>query len=277
MLLAHATLPHSGAATVSLTPSKDNTLYEYDAADLESPFTSNGKGDFFSAGRNQSRSLIRRGLIHFDLSSLPRNAVVVPGTAVLALEVVDMPKRDSSGESRPFWLVPLDRDWGEGASAANIGVSGAGSGAPAQEDDATWLHTMYDPDTHDPRDPQPTDPGYWPDAGALGPAAVDPTIFGEPAGSVPAAPYLGPVGFASSPMEADINAWLARPTDNFGWLLVGDERVDDANRSSNRGFASREHLDHPPRLTFDYTIVPEPASVILLLLGGGLFGWRWRG
>ena len=275
----HARPPAADAGLFSMTSSKDNTLYEYDPADLQSPFNSNGSGDFISAGRNYSRSLIRRGLIHFDLSSIPAAAVVVPGTAQLALRVVDIPKKDASGESRDFWLARLDRDWGEGASEANAGASGAGSGAAAAEDDATWLHTMYDPAIHDPRNPDPADPGYWPQEGALGAAPIlDYAAYGPPDGTVLPADHddaLGPVTFASPAMEADINAWLAGPTSNFGWIVLGDERIDDSTRSSNRGFASREHAVYPPSLTFEYSVVPEPASIVLLLMGVAMLWLRW--
>jgi hypothetical protein len=262
---------------VSTTSSQDNTLYEYDFADLNSPFNSNGSGDFFSAGRNYKESLIRRGLIRFDLESLsiPSGAVVVPGTLTLTLEVIDAPGKDTTGETRDFWMVPLDRAWGEGASVANAG-GGAGSGAPALENDATWLHTMYNPAIHDPRSPNPADPGYWSLEGALGGAPVDPTAFGLPAGTVPAAPYLGPVAFASAAMEADINAWLADPSSNFGWLVLGDERIGGSSVSSNRGFASREHAAHPPLLAFEYNVVPEPSSVVMLLTGLVMLWWRRR-
>jgi hypothetical protein len=274
-LLCHPSSPRTCAEPLSITSSKDNTVYEYDPADPKSRFNSNGHGNFFSAGRNYSKSLIRRGLIHFQLPSELAGAVVVPGTAQLTLKVVDMPWRDTTEESRDFWLVRLDRNWGEGASEANAGVDGAGSGAAAMQHDATWLHTMYDPAIHDPRNPNPADPGYWPREGVLGNAPVDPAVYGDPAGTVPAAPYLGPVAFGSPAMEADINAWLADPGSNFGWLVLGDERVDDSTRSSNRGFASHENADHPPVLAFDYTIVPEPSSAALLIVSLIVLLWRF--
>ena len=169
-----------------------------------------------------------------------------------------------------FWLVPLNREWGEGSSVAKAGVSGAGSGAGATAGDATWLHAIHDPSIHDPRMPDPRDPGYWTQAGAIGNSPVDPTVFGGPVGSVPAAPYLGPVNFTSSSMETDINRWLGDPTTNFGWLVVGDERVVGDDVSSARGFASRENSS-PPTLSFEYTIVPEPGSVTMLGVGLAVF------
>ncbi len=256
LLLICSNTSAAWAVVVSLTPSHDNTLYEYDPTDLDSPLNSNGSGDFFSAGRNRSRSLIRRGLIRFDLSGLPDGATVVPGSVELQLEIVDSPARDVSGESRDFWLIPLDRAWGEGASVANIAASGSGSGAPASPGDATWLHTAYDPAIHDPRDPQPDDSGYWPLRGAVGDGPFDPSGLGSPSGTVPAAPYLGPVTFSAASLEGDLAAWLADPAGNHGWLMLGDERIDDSSRSSNRGFASRENLLSPPRLVFTYVLGP---------------------
>lgn len=265
------------ADVVSLSPVKDNTLYEFDPSDPFSPCNSNGAGDFFSAGRNRSQSLLRRGLIQFDFSGIPAGAVVTPGSLNLSLEVVDMPKKDTSGEDRDFWLVPLTQAWGEGTSQADVGISGAGSGAAATDGDATWIHTSFDSAIHDPYNPDPSDPGYWTTYGAISAAPVDPTMFGAPSGTVPAAPYLGPVLFGSSSMEADINAWLADPSSNFGWLIIGDERIDGSDVSSNRGFASRENSAGSPVLSFEYTLaVPEPSSAMLLVLGLGMLWWRGR-
>lgn len=272
LVLAWHGIHGASGATVSLQPIKDNTLYEFDPADPDSPLNSNGAGDMFSAGRTRSRALLRRGLLQFDLTTIPAGAVVVPGTVALTLEVVDSPRRDTSGEARDFWLVPLEQEWGEGSSAANAGVSGSGSGAAATPGDATWLHTSYDPNLHDPRMPDLADPGYWSQTGVLGNSPVDPTAYGDPAGSVPAAPYLGPVTFASMTMESDLRRWLADPTSNFGWLVLGDERIAGEDVSSARGFASREHAT-PPTLSFEVTIVPEPSSVTIVLVGLVMFCW----
>ncbi|NQT39703.1 MAG: PEP-CTERM sorting domain-containing protein [Planctomycetes bacterium] len=91
---------------------------------------------------------------------------------------------------------------------------------------------------------------------------------------------MGPVTFASPDMEADLNAWLANPTSNWGWIVLGDERISDSSRSSNRGFGSRENDEHPPMLTFEYTSgasVPEPSSIVLLLISLGVMWWFRRG
>ncbi len=263
------------AESVSLTPVRDNTLYQYDPADPNSQFSSNGSGDFFSAGRTRNRSQIRRGLIRFDLSGIPAGSTVVEGSARLDLYVVDVPRRDAS--PRPVWLVPLaglGQPWNEGASATQAGVSGAGSGAPAEENDATWFHTAYDPAVHDKTTFQADGPGFWPQEGALGNAALDPwTLFGDPAGTIDS--VIGAVSLSSAGIEADVNAWLSDGSANFGWIVLGDETIEGNDLSSNRGYASREHVnaDFRPVLTFHY--VPEPSSAVLLAVAlAVLLGWR---
>jgi hypothetical protein len=185
-------------------------------------------------------------------------------------------------------LVPLSETfpaWGEGASAANAGVSGAGSGAPAEAGDATWLHSRYDPASHAPADFVPDGPGYWPEPGALGDDPLDPWArFGDPTGMV--ASEIGPVVFSSVSMESSIDDWIRPGAINAGWILIGDETLASDLESSNRGFASREHSDPAlrPNLSFEYVLIPEPSSAMLLLVGtlicsiGGLRRWtRERG
>ena len=183
----------AAAEQVSRTAVKDNTLFEYDPLDGTSPFHSNGSGDFFSAGRTKKNSTIHRGLIEFDLGDLPSDAVVVPGTATLRLEVIDVPRSDNS--PRPFWLVALaglNQPWGEGTSFADDG-----SGALATDGDATWLHTTYSTTTHDQTTFISDGPGYWSEMGALGNAPLDPqSLYGDPEGIVGGT--TGPLTLASA-------------------------------------------------------------------------------
>ena len=115
--------------TVSLPPQKDNTLYEDAAGQL-----SNGQGVYLYAGLTQSNSL-RRGLIAFDLSSIPANATITGATLSMFLfqSGPGFPRVDVS-------LSKVSRNWGEGAS--NAGEPG-GAGIQAEPGDATWLHTFY--------------------------------------------------------------------------------------------------------------------------------------
>jgi hypothetical protein len=249
-------LPVRGES-VTLEPIKDTTLYEYHADDPSTALNSNGSGDFFSAGRSLQRSQIRRGLLQFDLGAIPQSAVLVEGSIYLDLYVVDVPRKDAS--PRPIWLVaaPL-ADWGEGASATNAGVSGAGSGAPAELGDATWFHTRYDPAIHDGTSFEPGGTGFWQQPGALGDQPLDPwSLYGDPAGIV--ASEVGPIRLTGRSLEDDLRAWLAGAP-QAGWIVVGDERITGDDQSSLRGFASREHLNvnFRPQLYFEY--LPGPLA-----------------
>lgn len=255
--------------SISLTPVADNTLFRYDPDDPKAGLYSNGSGDFFSAGVTFSRSQIQRGLIRFDLSDVPAGGSVVPGSVELQLYVVDSPGKDKT--PRPFWLVPLGATndmWGEGSSFAKAGVSGQGSGAPAEPGDATWFHTRYDPTLHDPKEEFHAGArGYWDAPGALGDEALDPwTLYGDPHGVADVAgTYLT---LTSDALTNDLMGWLDDPASNFGWIVLGDETIDSKEASTKRAFASREHaqLEFRPRLTFEYRVVPEPATGVLFAL-----------
>lgn len=57
-------------------------------------------------------------------------------------------------------------------------------------------------------------------------------------------------------MLADIEAWRAEPSQNFGWIVVGDETAT----GTAKRFASRENpdVDLRPRLTIEYEVMPLP-------------------
>src|SRR5947208_15086093 len=62
------------ADMVVLSPQKDNTLYQDPKG-----FLSNGQGIYFFAGMTGANTL-RRGLITFDLTSIPTNAIMTGAT-----------------------------------------------------------------------------------------------------------------------------------------------------------------------------------------------------
>ena len=59
------------ADTATLVASRDNTLYESSTGSL-----SNGSGTYLFAGRTDVSSELRRGLLYFDLSSIPAGSNV---------------------------------------------------------------------------------------------------------------------------------------------------------------------------------------------------------
>lgn len=219
------------AETVVVTPSQDNTLIEDATGSL-----SNGAGNYLFAGRsNQPAGLsIRRGLVQFDLAGK------VPSSAVITSVRLTMNMSRTSFGAAFVSLHRVDASWGEAGSTA-LGQEGAG--APAEIGDATWLHRSYDTVT-------------WSSAGGdFAPAASASIIVVG----------IGSYTWGSTPdMIADVEAWLADPSANHGWAVVGDESV----MASSKRFGTRENPDALQRPTLAITYVrPVPATSTWGLVG----------
>jgi len=214
--------------TVSLQASKDNTLYEDPNGTL-----SDGIGPHLFAGRsNQGSGSIRRGLLAFNLSSIPAGATVTSATLTLNAS-------KSNSASTIISLHKVTKNWGEGTS--NAGDPG-GSGAAATTNDATWKHTFFSTQTW-------TNPG----GDFAGAASATSTITG-----------LGLRTWTGAGMVADVQSWLASPSSNFGWELIGDE----SQSATAFRFDTREinTASLRPALSVTYDVVPEPTALGLLAL-----------
>ena len=210
----------ASALTISIMPSKDNTLYEYDPAEGDH---SNGAGFHFFAGETAMGEL-RRGVLAFDIAgSIP------PGSTITAVSLSLNMSRTLLETARTVELHKLLADWGEGTSHA---PGEEGDGAPATTNDATWRHRFFDTI-------------FWAMQG------------GDFSAIVSASQVVGPVGqytWSSAQMVEDVQSWLDNPSSNFGWLVLGDEST---NATSKR-FDTRESAS-PPVLTIEYTrTAPAP-------------------
>jgi hypothetical protein len=115
-LAALASLTH--AATVTIAPIKDNTIYSESNS-------SNGGGDLY-VGRTKSGG-VRRALVQFDiLGNVPAGALIE------SISVSFVQTQINGGATGAFELHRLNQAWGEGTAA------GAGQGATAGAGDATW-------------------------------------------------------------------------------------------------------------------------------------------
>jgi hypothetical protein len=200
------------AETVTLEPSKDNTLYQNEAGAL-----SNGSGLHFFAGRVSFREngLIRRALIAFDVAGgVPAGATITSAELRLTMSMTIVGAEDAS-------LHRVLADWGEGDSIAS---SGEGGGGAAADGDATWIHTFFETGGEGTT---------WANAGGdFEPAASASTSVGF----ARTEPY---VWGSTAAMVADVQAWLDQPQTNFGWILVGNE----ATNPTAKRFDSRENED----------------------------------
>ena len=203
----------ASAATISIMPSKDNTLYEFDPDDGDH---SNGAGFHFFAGET-AMSELRRGVLAFDIAgSIP------PGSTIIGVTLSLNCSRVFSDTARTVELHRLLADWGEGTSDA---PGEEGDGAPATTNDATWRHRFFDTI-------------FW----AMEGGDFSPTVS--------ASQSVGPVGpytWNSAQMVADVQSWVNNPAGNFGWLVLGDESA----AGTTKRFDTRESAS-PPVLTIEY-------------------------
>ena len=201
--------------SVVLDAIADNTIFEDSSL-------SNGKGNFIFAGNiNHATERIRRGLIKFDIaSSLPAGAQVTSVT--LSLHLFKIPP------SNPNVDISLHRtlnDWGEGES--NSG--GGGRGYPAQPGDTTWIYKKYDTER-------------WDKEGG--------DFSSDASATITVGDERKAYSWSSKGMVADVKAWLANPSSNFGWFLLGIE----TSQQTARGFGSQYYPNttERPKLTIEF-------------------------
>lgn len=207
----------AGAAMVSVMPSKDNTLYEYDPAEGDH---SNGAGFHFFAGEN-GMGEFRRGVLAFDIAG------IIPADSTIIAVSLTMNMSMTSAGAETVELHKLLADWGEGTSHA---PGGEGDGAPATPNDATWRHRFFDS-------------VFWTTQG------------GDFSANVSASQSVGGTGqytWISTQMVADVQSWLDNPVSNFGWLVLGDETTS----ATAKRFDTRESAS-PPILTIQYAPSPR--------------------
>lgn len=201
--------------TVTVTASKDNTLYQDPDGSL-----SNGAGSYLFAGRtNQAANNLRRAVVKFDLSGkIPANAIITSAKLKMKLS------KNAEGESS-INVHKLTSDWGEGTSNAN---ANEGSGASADNNDATWKHKFFNTQNW-------TTPG-----GDFVAQSSATTIVNA----------LGVYEWSSASMLNDVKTWVGSSASNFGWILIGNESVKSSKRFDSRESAAAANR---PELIIQYT------------------------
>ncbi len=210
---------------IQLIPSKDNTLYEDSSGNI-----SDGQGRYFYVGETLQGSL-RRGLIAFDVNKdIPAGSTIV--SVMLQLNMSKKPIGIDDPTIITFhWALA---DWGEGNSDAG---DPGGAGTDARTGDATWVHRFFDTEEwmNEGGDFSETTSASL-EVDSLGRHTVDSTVG----------------------MVADVQGWVDQPSSNFGWLLKGNEDIEQ----SARRFDTRENSNQAnrPLLTVEFDLPSENAA-----------------
>ncbi len=230
-LLGALFAPAALADQVILTPDMDATLYEDDSGAL-----ANGIGEnlFFGRVGGPGGEKLRRALIRFDLSAIPSNARI--DAVSLSLEINKSPGTGAEGGLATLHRVTSS--WSEGPTDA---AGNEGTGSPSVNGDVTWLHRVYPSSSW-------AQPGGDFQAGTSGSAGYG---VGEE--------FLD---FTTSEgLKQDVTFWVRNPSQNFGWMLLGNE--GGPALTARRIYARESVGQNVPTLTVDYT-VPLPTDYLSL-------------
>lgn len=209
----------AAAAELTLTASQDASIFGaapgYEQA-------ADGAGPYLWTSVTAA-GVARRALLRFDLSAIPPGAQVQQ--VELSLYLSRAQDRDPHVSAHRLLAA-----WTEGS--ANGGSQG--HGAPAAVGDVTWLRRSF--------------PGQaWAQPGgdydALPSAALNLGFPGE-------RQVWGP----TARLTADVQAWLANPATNHGWILVGVE----SNSQNAKRFESRSSS---PAVRPSLRVVYTPAAL----------------
>ena len=209
-----------------LSPQQDTVIYVGDAtADL-----TNGDGYYLFVGkaglnREDVQPRLHRSLLRFDLSAIPRGATVLSGTLTLVMDR----SAQAAGE-RAITVHRLSASWGEGKTRSPYQE---GYGGDAASGDATARERFAGGTA-------------WQTQGGdfVATASATRTV---------AAP--GTYSWGSSPgLVADLQAWVTSPTQNAGWILIGDEPLAAVTTSKRFGSRTHPQVENRPKLTLRYSV-----------------------
>ena len=229
--------PDVRSATVTLPVTTDTFIIS------SAPDNNAGGNVLLNVGRDGAGG-VRRGLLRFDLGSIPAGATVT--SAVLRLTVVRVPFGGPVNSN--FKLYRLQAEWAGGAQAGN-------SGSPAVEGEVTWNSRLHLA-------------GIWtvPGAGSDTENAPSASRFVTTA---PGVTY----DWSGAGLVRDVQDWLIEPDSNFGWLLRSDDEVSPrtarafAALENGHSFATLE-IGFIPRVNMPPTVaITSPTNGAILLTG----------
>lgn len=230
------------AAIVSVAPSGDTMINSFFTSGNWGVRTVGFAGDLGGGGTEKTR-----GLLQFDLSAIPTNAIVDSATLRLAFREPTNP-----GSSVTLSLYKMTTAWVEGTS---------NSSAPSTTG-ATW-------DTKNGVTGWSTPGTGAGDRSTTASSSLTDTFAGS-------STTRTDFSFTGAGLESDVQDWISNPSQSHGWVLINS---DETNASSWKSWWSSEEaqpFDGTPYLDIEYTIIPEPASLALITSGTLLLSMRRR-
>ncbi len=210
------------AATLTLAPSADACLFEFD------PNNNLGGSTHLAAGTINTGHHTR-ALYRFDLSEIPTNATIENVT--LTLRVVITPP---GGAASTFGLHRMLQSWGEGVHVGN-------RGSLASASEVTWLSRAHGTASW-------SSPG-----GAIG------SDFASTVSASTLVAGNGTYTFnTSNDLVRDVQTWVRAPAENHGWML---RSLSEGVKRSARRFASREDPPNAPVLLMQYSLPPARVTL----------------
>jgi hypothetical protein len=174
----------------------------------------------------------RRGLLAFDVASdLPAGAIIQ--SAALYLTVTSA--NPAAGD---FSLHRVLAAWGEGAGNGS-------AGAAAMPGEATWHSRLHGA-------------ALWNAPGGL--VGVDYVATSSSTTHVSAAGE-----YAFTELAADVQWMVDNPANNFGWMLISER--EGIAQTARQFIASETGNASVPRLEIEYSVIPEPAALLVAISG----------
>lgn len=212
----------ASADSITLRPVADGTLIQPSDANQYAI----GAAYNIYCGRVGPNGLgtFRRALVRFDLSAIPA------GSTILTVSLRVYMSQTNSG-TQDCRLHRVLESWGEGASFAF-----GGGGTLPEANDATWSFR------------------FWPGVPWSSPGGV----FAAAASATRSVGAIGSYTWASTAaLVSDVQAWVADPAANHGWVIIGNEALLDTAKR----FESRESGDVTRHPTLVVTYNPPGALV----------------
>jgi hypothetical protein len=223
------------ADEIIIVGDRDTTLYS------ESAVTSNGAGQHLFTGSKPNAD-IRRALVRFDVAD------AIPAGSVIESALLKLHVSDTVTGFVDVTIYRLDSDWGEGESDP---PDDEVDGAPATDNDATWLYRFFDFEFPNGSTPWDTPGGDFENNQPRAQASI------------------GGIGFYewdSTPLVvSDVQSWLDSPNENFGWILVSSE----PGGSTLKQYDSHENEDETVRPMLLVTFTPPLPTGACCLPDGG--------